>query len=89
MNGSNRYDARNNLAAPWDRHLLRGGTTKKRICCRFAATKKSSLSIQATVVADKAVGALTKMIAHGTQAGQSIDQAIDWAAGELEGFMRT
>jgi hypothetical protein len=35
------------------------------------------------------VGALTKMITHGTQAGQSIDQAIDWAAGELEGFMRT
>ena len=32
---------------------------------------------------------MTKMIAHCTQAGESIDQAIDWAAGELEGFMRT
>ena len=32
---------------------------------------------------------MTKMIAHCTQAGQSIDQAIDWAADELEGFMRS
>jgi hypothetical protein len=32
---------------------------------------------------------MTKMIAHCTQAGQSIDKAIDWAADELEGFMRS
>jgi ABC-type glycerol-3-phosphate transport system substrate-binding protein len=32
---------------------------------------------------------MTKMIAKCTQAGQTIDQAIDWAAQELEGFMRT
>ncbi len=30
----------------------------------------------------------TKMIAHCTQGGESIDQAIAWAADELEGFMR-
>jgi hypothetical protein len=29
------------------------------------------------------------MIAQCTQAGKTIDQAIDWAASELEGFMRT
>jgi hypothetical protein len=32
---------------------------------------------------------MPKMVAQCTQAGKSIDQAIDWAAGELEGFMRT
>jgi len=32
---------------------------------------------------------MTKMVARCTQAGQSIDQAIDWAAGELGGFMRS
>ncbi len=32
---------------------------------------------------------MTKMIAHCTQAGEPIDKAIDWAAGELDGFMRT
>jgi hypothetical protein len=31
---------------------------------------------------------MTKMIAHCTQSGESIDQAIAWAADELEGFMR-
>jgi ABC-type glycerol-3-phosphate transport system substrate-binding protein len=31
---------------------------------------------------------MTKMIAHCTQGGESIDKAMDWAAGELEGFMR-
>jgi hypothetical protein len=31
----------------------------------------------------------TKMIAQYTQQGKSMDQAIDWAAGELEGFMRS
>ena len=31
---------------------------------------------------------MTKMIAQTTKGGKSIDQAIDWAAGELEGFMR-
>jgi ABC-type glycerol-3-phosphate transport system substrate-binding protein len=31
---------------------------------------------------------MTKMIAHCTQQGQSVDSAIDWAASELEGFMR-
>ena len=31
---------------------------------------------------------MTKMIAHCTQQGQSIDQAIAWAD-EIEGFMRT
>src|SRR5207247_1742274 len=31
---------------------------------------------------------MTKMIAHCTQGGESIDQAIAWAADELEGFMR-
>jgi len=31
---------------------------------------------------------MTKMIAHCTQQGQSIDQAIAWAEDELEGFMR-
>jgi ABC-type glycerol-3-phosphate transport system substrate-binding protein len=32
---------------------------------------------------------MTKMIAHCTQEGQSIDQAIAWASDELEGFMRS
>jgi ABC-type glycerol-3-phosphate transport system substrate-binding protein len=31
---------------------------------------------------------MTKMIAHSTQQGQSVDAAIAWAADELEGFMR-
>jgi ABC-type glycerol-3-phosphate transport system substrate-binding protein len=31
----------------------------------------------------------TKMIAQCTQAGKSIDQAMDWAATELEGFSRS
>jgi hypothetical protein len=31
---------------------------------------------------------MTKMIAHCTQGGESIDQAIAWAADKLEGFMR-
>jgi ABC-type glycerol-3-phosphate transport system substrate-binding protein len=32
---------------------------------------------------------MAKMIAHCTQGGKTIDQAIDWAASELEGFMRS
>jgi hypothetical protein len=32
---------------------------------------------------------VTKMVAHCTKAGGSINKAIDWAASELEGFMRT
>ena len=32
---------------------------------------------------------MTKMIARCTQQGQSVDQAIAWAAGELEGFSRS
>jgi ABC-type glycerol-3-phosphate transport system substrate-binding protein len=32
---------------------------------------------------------MTKMIAHYTQAGESIDKAMDWAATELEGFVRS
>jgi hypothetical protein len=32
---------------------------------------------------------MTKMIAKVTQQGRTIDQAINWAADELEGFMRT
>src|SRR5438045_1301496 len=32
---------------------------------------------------------MAKMIAHSTQGGKTVDQAIDWAASELEGFMRT
>lgn len=32
---------------------------------------------------------MPKMINKCTQGGQTIDQAIDWAASELEGFMRT
>jgi len=32
---------------------------------------------------------MTKMVAKCTQGGQSIDEAIAWAADELEGFMRT
>jgi ABC-type glycerol-3-phosphate transport system substrate-binding protein len=32
---------------------------------------------------------MTKMISHCTQQGQSIDKAIDWAAQEIEGFMRS
>jgi hypothetical protein len=31
---------------------------------------------------------MTKMIAHCTQGGEAIDKAMDWAATELEGFMR-
>jgi hypothetical protein len=62
---------------------------KREFAADLLQRSQAHFSIQATVVADKAVGALTKMIAHGTQAGESIDQAIDWAAGELEGFMRT
>jgi ABC-type glycerol-3-phosphate transport system substrate-binding protein len=36
-----------------------------------------------------AQGTMTKMIARCTQQGGTVDQAMDWAAGELEGFMRT
>ncbi|MBV9861700.1 MAG: extracellular solute-binding protein [Alphaproteobacteria bacterium] len=36
-----------------------------------------------------AQGTMTKMVAHCTTQGQSIEAAMDWAAGELEGFMRT
>jgi ABC-type glycerol-3-phosphate transport system substrate-binding protein len=32
---------------------------------------------------------MTKMIAHCTTQGESVDKAIAWAADELEGFMRT
>ena len=32
---------------------------------------------------------MTKMIAQCTQQGQTIEQAMDWAAGELEGFSRS
>ncbi len=32
---------------------------------------------------------MPKMIAKCTQSGKTIDQAIDWASQELEGFMRT
>jgi hypothetical protein len=35
-----------------------------------------------------AQGTMTKMIAQYTQQGKTIDQAMDWAASELEGFMR-
>jgi hypothetical protein len=31
---------------------------------------------------------MTKMIARCTQQGQTVDQAIAWAADEIEGFMR-
>jgi ABC-type glycerol-3-phosphate transport system substrate-binding protein len=34
-------------------------------------------------------GTVTKMVAQCTQAGKSIDQAIDFAQSELEGFLRT
>ena len=34
-------------------------------------------------------GTMTKMIAHATVGGKTIDQAIDWCASQLEGFMRT
>jgi ABC-type glycerol-3-phosphate transport system substrate-binding protein len=36
-----------------------------------------------------AQGTMAKMVAQFTQAGKSMDQAIDWAAQELEGFMRS
>ena len=36
-----------------------------------------------------AQGTICKMVAQCTQQGKSIDQAIDWARTELEGFMRT
>jgi hypothetical protein len=32
---------------------------------------------------------MTKLVAHCTQQGQSIEQAIAWAEQELQGFMRT
>jgi hypothetical protein len=32
---------------------------------------------------------MSKMIQQYTQQGKSMDQAIDWAANELDGFMRT
>ena len=32
---------------------------------------------------------MAKMVAQCTQSGKTIDQAIDWAASELEGFKRT
>ena len=32
---------------------------------------------------------MAKMIAQCTQSGKTIDQAMDWAASELEGFMRS
>lgn len=35
-----------------------------------------------------AQGTMTKMIAQYTQQGRSAEQAMDWAASELEGFMR-
>jgi hypothetical protein len=36
-----------------------------------------------------AQGTMTKMIAQCTQKGQTIEQAMTWAEGELEGFMRS
>jgi ABC-type glycerol-3-phosphate transport system substrate-binding protein len=36
-----------------------------------------------------AQGTMTKMIAQCTIQGKSMDQAMDWAASELEGYMRT
>ena len=36
-----------------------------------------------------AQGTICKMVSQGTQQGKSIDQAIDLARTELEGFMRT
>ena len=36
-----------------------------------------------------AQGTMTKMISQYTQQGKSADQAMDWAASELEGFMRS
>ena len=35
-----------------------------------------------------AQGTMTKMIAQHTQHGRTAEQAMDWAASELEGFMR-
>lgn len=32
---------------------------------------------------------MTKMIAHCTQQGESIEAAIDWAESEIEGFKRS
>ena len=32
---------------------------------------------------------MAKMIAQYTQAGKTLDQSLDWASNELEGFMRT
>jgi hypothetical protein len=32
---------------------------------------------------------MAKMIGHCTQGGRTIDQAIDWAAREIEGFKRS
>jgi len=51
------------------------------IACAPAPTKiANQIYSQAT---------MTKMVAHCTQGGESIDQAIDWASNELEGFMRS
>jgi hypothetical protein len=36
-----------------------------------------------------ASGTMTKMIAHATTGGRSIDWATDWATNELQGFMRS
>ena len=36
-----------------------------------------------------AQGTMTKMIAQHIVQGRSADQAMDWAANELEGFMRS
>jgi hypothetical protein len=36
-----------------------------------------------------AQGTMTKLVAHCTQQGQTIAQAITWAEQEIEGFMRS
>jgi hypothetical protein len=47
--------------------------------CSGAAEDRLQIYTQAT---------MPKMIAHCTQQDKSVDAAIDWAASELEGFMR-
>jgi ABC-type glycerol-3-phosphate transport system substrate-binding protein len=55
----------------------------ERIASIAAAPAPPNIAVQIYTQAT-----MTKMIGHCTQGGESIDQAIAWAADELEGFMR-
>ena len=51
-----------------------------------AAYRTNNLRSQAR---ERLIPLVAKMIAQHTQQGKTVDQTLDWAANELEGFMRS